>query len=48
MFVYYEDGKKLLEKGLIKGGSLDSAVIIREMKSCSRRPCNFIMNSPAT
>ena len=47
-FVYYEDGKKLLGKGLIKGGSLESAVIIRGMKSCSRRPCDFIMNSPAT
>jgi UDP-3-O-[3-hydroxymyristoyl] N-acetylglucosamine deacetylase/3-hydroxyacyl-[acyl-carrier-protein] dehydratase len=28
-FVYYEDVKPLLEKGLIKGGSLESAVVIR-------------------
>ena len=28
-FVYYEDVKPLLDKGLIKGGSLESAVVIR-------------------
>ena len=31
-FVYYEDVKPLLEKGLIKGGSLESAVVITAMR----------------
>ena len=29
-FVFYEDVKGLLEKGLIKGGSLENAVVIRD------------------
>ena len=29
-FVFYEDVKPLLDKGLIKGGSLESAIVIRE------------------
>ncbi len=28
-FVYYEDVKPLMDKGLIKGGSLESAIVIR-------------------
>ena len=40
-FVYYEDVKPLLEKGLIKGGSLESAVVIRGNDIMSKEPVRF-------
>jgi UDP-3-O-[3-hydroxymyristoyl] N-acetylglucosamine deacetylase / 3-hydroxyacyl-[acyl-carrier-protein] dehydratase len=40
-FVYYEDVKPLLEKGLIKGGSLESAVVIRGAEILSKEPMRF-------
>ena len=40
-FVYYEDVKPLLEKGLIKGGSLESAVVIRGEQIMSKEPMRF-------
>jgi len=40
-FVYYEDVKPLLEKGLIKGGSLESAVVIRGNEVMSKEPVRF-------
>ena len=40
-FVYYEDVKPLLDKGLIKGGSLESAVVIRGEEVMSKEPMRF-------
>jgi UDP-3-O-[3-hydroxymyristoyl] N-acetylglucosamine deacetylase/3-hydroxyacyl-[acyl-carrier-protein] dehydratase len=40
-FVYYEDVKPLLEKGLIKGGSLESAVVIRGNEVMSKESLRF-------
>jgi len=40
-FVYYEDVKPLLEKGLIKGGSLESAVVIRGDEVMSKERMRF-------
>ena len=40
-FVYYEDVKPLLEKGLIKGGSLESAVVIRGNEIMSKEALRF-------
>lgn len=40
-FVYYEDVKPLLEKGLIKGGSLESAVVIRGQEIMSKEALRF-------
>lgn len=40
-FVYYEDVKPLLEKGLIKGGSLESAVVIRGNEVMSKESMRF-------
>jgi UDP-3-O-[3-hydroxymyristoyl] N-acetylglucosamine deacetylase/3-hydroxyacyl-[acyl-carrier-protein] dehydratase len=40
-FVYYEDVKPLLEKGLIKGGSLESAVVIRGNEIMSKEPMRY-------
>lgn len=40
-FVYYEDVKPLLDKGLIKGGSLESAVVIRGEEVLSKEPMRF-------
>lgn len=40
-FVYYEDVKDLLEKGLIKGGSLESAVVIRGNEVMSKEPMRW-------
>lgn len=40
-FVYYEDVKPLLDKGLIKGGSLESAVVIRGNEILSKEPMRF-------
>ncbi len=40
-FVYYEDVKPLLDKGLIKGGSLESAVVVRGNEIMSKEPMRF-------
>lgn len=40
-FVYYEDVKPLLDKGLIKGGSLENAVVIRGDEIMSKEPMRF-------
>ncbi len=40
-FVYYEDVAPLLEKGLIKGGTLESAVVIRGDTLVSKHPIRF-------
>ena len=41
-FTFYEDIKPLLEKGLIKGGSLENAVVIRGEELMSKEPMRFI------
>jgi len=40
-FVYYEDVKPLMEKGLIKGGSLENAVVVRGESVLSKEPLRF-------
>lgn len=40
-FVYYEDVEPLFEKGLIKGGSLENAVVIRDDSVMSKEPLRF-------
>ncbi len=40
-FTFYEDIKPLLEKGLIKGGSLECAVVIRGDEIMSKEPVRF-------
>lgn len=40
-FVFYEDIAPLLEKGLIKGGTLESAVVIRGDAALSKHPLRF-------
>jgi len=40
-FVYYEDVKPLLDKGLIKGGSLENAVVIRDEEVLSKEPLRY-------
>ncbi len=40
-FVYYEDVAPLLEKGLIKGGTLEAAVVIRGDTLLSKHPARF-------
>jgi UDP-3-O-[3-hydroxymyristoyl] N-acetylglucosamine deacetylase/3-hydroxyacyl-[acyl-carrier-protein] dehydratase len=40
-FVYYEDVKPLFDKGLIKGGSLESAVVIRGNEIMSKETMRF-------
>ncbi|WP_156817065.1 bifunctional UDP-3-O-[3-hydroxymyristoyl] N-acetylglucosamine deacetylase/3-hydroxyacyl-ACP dehydratase [Rubritalea marina] len=40
-FVYYEDVKPLLDKGLIKGGSIENAVVIRGEEVMSKDPLRF-------
>jgi len=40
-FVFYEDVEPLLEKGLIKGGSLENAVVIRGDSVMSKEPMRF-------
>ncbi|HEX4083380.1 MAG TPA: bifunctional UDP-3-O-[3-hydroxymyristoyl] N-acetylglucosamine deacetylase/3-hydroxyacyl-ACP dehydratase [Chthoniobacteraceae bacterium] len=40
-FVYYEDVKPLMDKGLIKGGSLESAIVIRGDSVLSKEPLRF-------
>lgn len=40
-FVFYEDVKPLMDKGLIKGGSLESAIVIRDEAVLSKEPLRF-------
>src|SRR6266571_5839078 len=40
-FVYYEDVESLLEKNLIKGGSLENAVVVRGDAVLSKEPLRF-------
>lgn len=40
-FVYYEDVKPLLDKGLIKGGSLENAVVVQGDAVMSKEPVRF-------
>jgi UDP-3-O-[3-hydroxymyristoyl] N-acetylglucosamine deacetylase / 3-hydroxyacyl-[acyl-carrier-protein] dehydratase len=40
-FVHYEDVQPLLEKGLIKGGSLENAIVLRGDAVMSREPLRF-------
>jgi UDP-3-O-[3-hydroxymyristoyl] N-acetylglucosamine deacetylase/3-hydroxyacyl-[acyl-carrier-protein] dehydratase len=40
-FVFYEDVKPLLDKGLIKGGSLENAVVVRDESIMSKEPLRF-------
>ena len=40
-FVYYEDIAPLMEKGLIKGGTLEAAIVIRGDALLSKQPLRF-------
>jgi len=40
-FVYYEDVKALMEKNLIKGGSLENAIVVRGESVLSKEPLRF-------
>jgi UDP-3-O-[3-hydroxymyristoyl] N-acetylglucosamine deacetylase/3-hydroxyacyl-[acyl-carrier-protein] dehydratase len=40
-FVFYEDVKPLMDKGLIKGGSLENAVVVRGESVLSKEPVRF-------
>ena len=40
-FVFYEDVEPLLAKGLIKGGSLENAVVVRDNSVLSKEPLRF-------
>ena len=40
-FVFYEDVKPLLDKGLIQGGSLENAVVIKDDAVMSKEPMRF-------
>lgn len=40
-FVYFEDVKPLLDKGLIKGGNIENAVVIHGEKVLSKEPVRF-------
>jgi len=40
-FVFYEEVQPLMEKGLIKGGSLENAVVIREGNVLSKEPLRY-------
>src|SRR2546423_8724563 len=40
-FVYYEDVESLMEKNLIKGGSLENAVVVRGDAVLSEEPLRF-------
>src|SRR5882724_10275623 len=40
-FVYYEDVRPLMEKNLIKGGSLENAIVVRGEAILSKEPLRF-------
>src|SRR4051794_33179493 len=41
-FVFYEDVKPLMEKNLIKGGSLENAIVVRGDAILSKEPLRFV------
>jgi UDP-3-O-[3-hydroxymyristoyl] N-acetylglucosamine deacetylase/3-hydroxyacyl-[acyl-carrier-protein] dehydratase len=41
-FVYYEDVQALMEKNLIKGGSLENAIVVRGESVLSKEPLRFV------
>lgn len=41
-FVYYEDVAPLMEKNLIKGGSLENAIVVRGESVLSKEPLRFL------
>src|SRR6059058_22190 len=41
-FVYYEDVQPLMEKNLIKGGSLENAIVVRGESVLSKEPLRFL------
>jgi UDP-3-O-[3-hydroxymyristoyl] N-acetylglucosamine deacetylase/3-hydroxyacyl-[acyl-carrier-protein] dehydratase len=41
-FVFYEEVKELMDKGLIKGGSLENALVVRGDSVLSKEPLRFI------
>ena len=47
-FVFYEDVKPLMDKDLIKGGSLENAVVVRGEAVLSKEPLRFATNSCGT
>jgi UDP-3-O-[3-hydroxymyristoyl] N-acetylglucosamine deacetylase/3-hydroxyacyl-[acyl-carrier-protein] dehydratase len=40
-FVFYEEVEPLMQKGLIKGGSLENAIVIRDQSILSKEPLRF-------
>src|SRR5437016_10594499 len=40
-FVFYEDVKPLMDKNLIKGGSLENAIVVRGEAVLSKEPLRF-------
>ena len=40
-FVFYEDVKQLLEKGLIRGGSLENAIVVRGESVMGKEPLRY-------
>ena len=40
-FVYYEEVEQLMDKNLIKGGSLENAIVIRDNSVLSKEPMRF-------
>jgi UDP-3-O-[3-hydroxymyristoyl] N-acetylglucosamine deacetylase / 3-hydroxyacyl-[acyl-carrier-protein] dehydratase len=40
-FVYYEDVRRLMDKNLIKGGSLENAIVIRDDAVLGKEPLRF-------
>jgi UDP-3-O-[3-hydroxymyristoyl] N-acetylglucosamine deacetylase/3-hydroxyacyl-[acyl-carrier-protein] dehydratase len=40
-FVFYEDVKPLMDKGLIKGGSLENAIVVRGEQVLGKEPLRF-------
>src|SRR5947208_8513577 len=45
-FVYYEDVKPLMDKNLIKGGSLENAIVVRGDAVLSKEPLRFADEFP--
>jgi UDP-3-O-[3-hydroxymyristoyl] N-acetylglucosamine deacetylase / 3-hydroxyacyl-[acyl-carrier-protein] dehydratase len=41
-FVYYEDVRTLMDKNLIKGGSLENAIVIRDDAVLGKEPLRFV------
>ena len=41
-FVFYEEVKELMDKGLIKGGSLENALVVRGDSVLSKEPLRFV------